>query len=286
VLKGTALTLLYYRDYGLRPMVDCDVLVPTARVWDAFDLLQSLGWKPDHPQLTMPPHEGYIAVRHGVGLVHDDGREFDLHWHAFLQGCYDGADDDFWSTAVAIDVQGAPTTALNPADELLHTCMHGMRWNPVPPIRWLADATIIIRQAGADLNWERLVAQAKKRRLILPVRGTLAYIQQVFQAPVPAAVLREIAGAPISRTERLEHTISIRPIGILDWLPTYWFRFLHTSQGGSGALLRPQLSGFGAYLKQLWNAESLSELAAHLATRATRRFQATIPRRLPSPKEG
>ena len=31
VLKGPALTLLYYKDYGLRPMGDFDILVPTAQ---------------------------------------------------------------------------------------------------------------------------------------------------------------------------------------------------------------------------------------------------------------
>lgn len=284
VLKGTALTLLYYRDYGLRPMADCDLLVPTAQAREAFDLLKGLGWKPSNPQLTMPPREGFFITRHAVALAHDDGREFDIHWHALQQGCYDGADDDFWSTAIAADVHGAPTTVLNPADELLHTCVHGMKWNPVPPLRWLADATIIIRQAGAGLDWNRLVEQAKKRRLILPVRETLAYIQEILQVPVPAAVLREMNGEPISRIEHLEHDNNIRPAGILSGLPAFWFLFLRTAQGASGALLRPQFAGFEAYLKHLWNIESLSKLAAHVASRATHHVQAAIRRHLPSPE--
>jgi hypothetical protein len=284
VLKGTALTLLYYRDYGLRPMSDCDLLVPTARAREALDLLKSLGWKPSRPQLTMPPRDGFINVRQAVGLAHDDGREFDMHWHALLQGCYKGADDDFWSAAIAADVHGAPTTVLNPADELLHTCVHGMRWNPVPPLRWLADATTIIRQAGADLDWGRLVEQAKKRRLILPVRETLAYVQEILQVSVPSAVVREMTLEPVSEIERLEHNYNIRPYGILGGLPANWFLFLRAEQGAGGASLRPQFAGFGAYLRQLWNVESRSKLAGYIAARAVHRVRAASRRRLPSPE--
>jgi hypothetical protein len=279
-----ALTLLYYRDWGLRPMSDFDLLVPTAQAREAFDLLQGLGWKPSPPQLTMPPREGLLVTRHALGLVHDNGGEFDMHWHALHEGCYDGADDDFWSAAVAADIRGVPTTALCPADQLLHTCVHGMKWNPVPPLSWLADATMIIRQAGADLDWERLVEQARKRRLILPVRETLAYVQQTLQAPVPDVVLRELSAEPISRIEHLEHDNNIHPNGILGGLPANWFLFLRTAQSPAGKLLQPQFAGFKSYLKNVWNVESLSKMAAHTVTRARYQVQAAVRRHLlPSP---
>ena len=43
VLKGTALLLLHYRDHGVRPMSDLDVLVPPARAREAFAALDGLG---------------------------------------------------------------------------------------------------------------------------------------------------------------------------------------------------------------------------------------------------
>ena len=44
IIKGAALTLLYYRDYGLRPMKDFDVLIHTKQATAAINLLKKLGW--------------------------------------------------------------------------------------------------------------------------------------------------------------------------------------------------------------------------------------------------
>ena len=49
LLKGAALTVHYYKDYGLRPMGDFDVLIPTARTEDVLRFLQTNGWDPVAP---------------------------------------------------------------------------------------------------------------------------------------------------------------------------------------------------------------------------------------------
>ncbi|HVY55696.1 MAG TPA: nucleotidyltransferase family protein, partial [Thermodesulfobacteriota bacterium] len=45
LVKGTALALLYYPDYGLRPMMDADILVPTSRAREAMEIITALGWR-------------------------------------------------------------------------------------------------------------------------------------------------------------------------------------------------------------------------------------------------
>ena len=55
ILKGAALTLLHYRDFGLRPMQDLDILVPEERALDSISLLEGQGWQRE----TLP------AVRFG-----------------------------------------------------------------------------------------------------------------------------------------------------------------------------------------------------------------------------
>ena len=46
VLKGAALIPLYYKESGLRPMLDADVLVHTQQAELAMELLTRLRWKP------------------------------------------------------------------------------------------------------------------------------------------------------------------------------------------------------------------------------------------------
>jgi hypothetical protein len=49
ILKGAALAVLHYRDLGLRPMVDLDIAVPSARALEAFEVLRQLDWAPNVP---------------------------------------------------------------------------------------------------------------------------------------------------------------------------------------------------------------------------------------------
>src|SRR5262245_23843736 len=49
LLKGAALTLLHYRDRGLRPMDDVDIFVPTRQWRAAVDAFAELGWRPRAP---------------------------------------------------------------------------------------------------------------------------------------------------------------------------------------------------------------------------------------------
>ena len=44
LLKGAALTERSYWDYGLRPMEDCDLMVPSEQVSQAVEMLRQLGW--------------------------------------------------------------------------------------------------------------------------------------------------------------------------------------------------------------------------------------------------
>ena len=96
VLKGAALTLLCYKDYGLRPMNDFDVLVHTG---EAMPLSGYSGnW--DGNPWRFNPDEEYISVSYSHGFADKAGREIDLHWHIFSQCRTPDADADFWEDAV------------------------------------------------------------------------------------------------------------------------------------------------------------------------------------------
>ena len=75
VLKGAALIPLYYRETGLRPMLDADVLVHAHQAEQAMEVLSKLQWKPfrfGHPQRRIP-------IVHSTPFEDDGGRQVDLH---------------------------------------------------------------------------------------------------------------------------------------------------------------------------------------------------------------
>jgi Uncharacterised nucleotidyltransferase len=134
VLKGAALSQLYYRDFGLRKMNDLDVVIPIASRRHAIGVLNQAGWKPMlRPLSTLT--DSNLDMHHAWAFENDQGRQVDLHWRVFPGGLRMETEAGFWAASIPLRLEGVSTRTLCPTDHLLHTCVHGFRWNPMPPIR-------------------------------------------------------------------------------------------------------------------------------------------------------
>jgi Uncharacterised nucleotidyltransferase len=241
VLKGAALGPAVYGDPGVRRMLDFDVLVRPARALDAIEALRP-GFVPveDPPNLPLR-----IPGVHSGGLVDAEGREIDLHWYVLWQS---SPDDDFWDAAVPADVAGVDARILSPPDQLLHVCVHGSGWPTMDSIRWVADAVTLIRTAGDDIDWDRLVEQARIRQLTLPMLDALSYLAHAFGAPVPDGTLRELRDTPRPVRERLARRAGRRRATPARILVGHWDRYRRLKAldptGPRGRTLPAQLKGF------------------------------------------
>jgi len=199
ILKGAGFIVRYYKDFGLRPMNDFDILVPTRQVNEAIVLLRHLGWtqqeKTSDKSLPM-----YLSTRHALVFLNPAKYELDLHWHVLKECLAPGADKDFWEGALPIEINGVQTQVLNPVDDLFHTCIHGVRWNETPPIRWIADA-VTIMNSHVSIDWDHLIQQAEKRRLSFPLRHALTYLADQFAAPIPPKFLDDLNRILVSKRE-------------------------------------------------------------------------------------
>jgi hypothetical protein len=268
ILKGAALTVRYYHDVGLRPMNDFDILVHTDQAADAIDLLMGLGWRPKR-KLLQVVSDNFISLWNAQGFRDNSGRECDLHWHVLKECCQEHADDDFWDGAISVTSHDVHTYALNSTDQLLHVCIHGLSWNPVPPLRWVADAMTIIKTSQAELDWDRLLKQVKKRRVILPLRDALHYVHDLLDAPIPLTVFKRIHHMAVSSIERMEYTVRTR----YAWHPlTNWFRYVRYSQLEDGLSLQPQFIGLPRFLQHSWGLRHLWQVPLSIVVRAIRKL--------------
>jgi len=268
VLKGAALNLLYYTDYGLRSMDDVDILVPTEEAPAAIDVLAASGLGPGQKPLKAFD-ERYFALRHGHGFADAAGRSIDLHWHAMLECCYPGADDDFWDGAVSTQLDGEPTRALNATDQLLHVCVHRAEWAAVPPLRWAADAMMILDASLPDIDWDRLLAQVERRRLVLHVESALSFLQDLLDAPVPSSVLKELRGMRVSRAERIEYQARTSLPGLGSVVAKLYFT--HTrAQRARRPLALPWLLSFPRSLQVGWALDHVWQVPLYAAAHAGR----------------
>ena len=198
VLKGAALMTQCYRDSGLRPMSDVDVLVRTDRAREAAEVLCRSGWQP----VAGPSLAAQMPITPGTLFVDEQEGSIDLHWHSLWSPA---GEDDFWDAAVPIEVGGAASLGQCHADHLLQVCVHGVWSGASQPVRWLADATMVLRSAGAGLDWDRVVERARARSVTLPMAAALRCLRDTLAAPVPDRILKSLDYAPRSRAERAAH---------------------------------------------------------------------------------
>jgi hypothetical protein len=260
VTKGASLAVLSYGDIGVRPMDDADVLVPIARTAEAIEILATAGWSPDHDDPL-----AWTEVHHSLGFTGPGGGNMDLHWFALWQPA---RDDQLWRAAVPMELAGVATRAPCAADQLLLACVHGTPWSPLPPFRWIADAVVTIRAAGEDLEWDRVVAEAERRRLTVATGAALAYLREEFGAPVPADTLERLAAAPVSRHERAAFAAACRPDSPLRTLRMAWDRYRRLRDLDTGAA-RP--GGFVSFARRFWGLDSVWQLPVHAVRSLSRR---------------
>jgi Uncharacterised nucleotidyltransferase len=217
VLKGVPLGVLFYPHVALRPMQDLDVLVPEHLAPVALDLLQANGWVRSGAHWPRESHrcsrirnllanveeQWLLQIQPSINLVDCERREIDLHWNLLRTASFPGADKSFWDSAIPFTFEGIETRTLCATDHLLHACAHGITWNKIPPVRWVADSAMIVRTASID--WDRLVMLTDRLHAALPVSDGLHYLASLLDLRVPPEVLKRLARLKVSRMERLDY---------------------------------------------------------------------------------
>jgi hypothetical protein len=272
LLKGAALVVLYYEDVGLRPMEDVDILVRTEQAEAAAATLSELGWTSTD---AVTPRR--LRASHAMAFTDSSGHQVDLHWHLLPESCWPDADARFWQYAAVVPVGGVEVRVLDTAHQLFHVCAHGVRWEPVPPLRWIADAATVMARAPSTIDWDRLLQEAERHRLTLPVRAALTYLARVLGLEVPWGILERLQRIRVSPSERLAHRWQTRPASrLLGRLPEHWLRYRRFRRGASG---EPPIS-FVDYLEITFGCEGVRALSrrALLRHRWRRRSRLMVER--------
>jgi len=256
-LKGIVLALTCYEKMSLRPMGDVDVLVKRKDCMRALDELERLGWRLQSVQ--RPRDTADFAIRHACVFEDPSNSEVsvDLHWRLLWMQDSEEAGEALWRRAVPLKFDGMQFLTPCTADMLVHICAHGARWNDFPPLRWIVDAVLLLRNYGID--WTHLREQSARLRLDLQLADTLTYLHDVMRAPIPQEIRDDLANSQIRPIERLFYETELHP-------PEK--RSLRTVLRIHWHIARLQMSrsegvyGYWQYFKALRGARSLREMAA------------------------
>jgi hypothetical protein len=151
--------------------------------------------------------------------------------------------------------------------------VHGATWNWIPHLRWISDAMIIIRNLPSEIDWDRLIMQARKRHLVLRLKKTLSYLCDKFDALIPHKVLKELLNTPVSKHEHLEYKYYInQPPTFLSNLAEFWFSNARLTKD-DGLLVR--IFQFPKYLQYTWGISSPWKVPFYAIFRGMRKLWRT-----------
>jgi hypothetical protein len=270
LLRGAALALLYYQNYGLRPMSDFDVAVPEQDVHRVITVLQKVGWQ--HKGGRTGASLEHMAAAHHATPFCKDTSELNLHSPISFPSWRCALPND-WKQAVPVQLNGTETLAMHPADMLIHICVHGVAWNPIPPLLWVADAAALLR-AEPTLDWAYVVTQAKAARLALPVYTALQYLRGLLDLDIPVSVLLELEQTPVSRQERFRMKQAVLPRSPVKNALFHYDSYTNLRESQHAP---PSLTGFLRYLQDAWGVEHMWHTPFHGMKRAGRFLRGTTP---------
>jgi hypothetical protein len=226
LLKGIALVTAYYEDIGARLMKDVDFLVREEDFDKTLRFLKKKGWKSKYGVLLSKPAKHI----HSVDLTNQEGCDLDVHWRAFYQCPWDGADDSLWENTEELVFQGLAIRILNPTQQILHICAHGVQWNEISSIRWIVDVIKILERRSNSVDWQLLVSESSARNLCLTMLHTLSYLKSEFQTDIPDDVLESLKKVPKNVQEIHLFNVLTSPPSLGNIIRKKWL--IHSSSMG------------------------------------------------------
>lgn len=257
LLKGAAMTLFYYDDYGVRPMGDIDILVPIEQVQLCISVLNQLGWRSNNiPEGAI--NQNYTSKRHAIGFRKKSAypEHIDLHWHIFLEYAGKPQQNHFFVNKQKRVINNFTFYTIPNEYLFLQTCVHGIKTSSVPLIRWIMDTVTILQKTTKTFNWDLLIKTAKQDELVLPLRTALSYLAENYPNLIPKQVIEELNSIIIParkrwffyfyNTAKLPYTLKL--------ILFFWLRYKRSSPESN---FIPLLIKFPGYCKHYWGLKTL-----------------------------
>jgi len=272
LLKGLALMALYYKDSGVRPMGDADILVRSENISMAMVTVIKNGWKKTQKLPMLSDFQIDTNQSHGLSIINKDNISIDLHWHLLHERCTKKNDELFWPEVNKFQYQGIQSNSLCPTDQLFHIMIHGLQWSETRPIRWITDAVMILRDPDTAIDWHRFIWLSEKSGLNYQIKHALSYLNQLLPQSIPTSTIETIEAIPVRDDEKREYRHKTNGLRRKPFhhLIDLWYRSQRYSVNSSAS----QVSNFIDFLCRRWNLSSSWKLAPYMLMKVIQRVKA------------
>ncbi len=198
-LKGALLAGALYKDIGLRPMSDVDLLCRETDHDRARERILALGFA-KKVTFVSPLHEQLWGARHGShppALYHPGKGKIEIHLNIFPKVPHKPEDmKSVWAGTVPWTLDGRSCRSLSVEDQLLHLTLHleQHRVSGTATLVWFCDIHEFIGKHGPDIRWEGFIERVESLGVSTQVGNILGLLKEHWKTPLPEWIPGRLGG--------------------------------------------------------------------------------------------
>jgi hypothetical protein len=202
-LKGAFLAEAIYKNIGLRPLSDIDLLIKDKDFPKIGKKLWQLHYRPVGAYPPLGQEETWTAACESAQARYTNLKTkilLEVHWHIHhLSSPYNVNIGTLWENAQPVTLAGVDTLAFAPEDLLQHLClhMHHHSTQGVILLRWCCDIAEVIAHYQEQVDWEYLVESTRNYGTEIAVSRGLYIAQTYLGSSVPDQVFIDL-NVPLS----------------------------------------------------------------------------------------
>jgi hypothetical protein len=220
LFKGLMLAELVYKDLGVKPMSDIDILVKKADLMKLDRILKSIGYAPV-PGADVLLELPYTRHRNSIDYSKPSAITLHVYWHIINYVTYDTEVikkidmDKIWSEAKSIRIGGANIFTFSPRHQIIYLCLHSMI-HCFCPLLLGSDLNEYIRSEREFIDWDLVTKEAISFGIYKYVYYGLYFIKHIFDAEIPPEVLK------VLKPEKMSYFEKKLILSIIDGKPVRW----------------------------------------------------------------
>jgi hypothetical protein len=194
VIKGFPMTEVYYKDLGVRSVLDLDIMIHHDSWHHALKTLTGNRWVSKDAQYI--PEAVPHSLHHATHLVKDQF-EVDLHIRFHDFPLTENTVESFWKQAINYK---PGHKMLRPEHQFISALIHGYDLGGDTILRAIVDTTYIIRNTP-DFNWKLVLEVIQQNNLHIPAKVLLEYLNNEGICPIPEYTLAALQKYSLSNKE-------------------------------------------------------------------------------------
>jgi len=195
LLKGIASAEFIYKDLGLRPMGDIDIMVESNRLLDAEKILFDLGY------YNTEPYKSYklrtLDIHNHLNAFINKNIIIELHRDLnSIHHIYRIPNNQIWENINPVSIESEAAYIIKTEKNLQYLSLHTIAHFLDKRIRLnnFTDISELIKIEEKNINWIQFEKECKANNISLPVYRALSLCKTYFNAPVPDDIIGKLQG--------------------------------------------------------------------------------------------